>query len=80
MRRGKRGNSRWERKREGDAKMESRGGTWRAMGRAEIEWIEWVEREIGRIEREIGRAEWVAMAALNAFEGFRPLFAAVAVP
>ena len=66
MRRGKRGNSRWGRKREGDAKKESRGGTWRAMRGAEmrriegeIEWVEWVEGEIEWVEKEIGRIEWV---------------------
>lgn len=87
MRRGKRGNSRWGRKREGDAKTESRGGTWREIGRAEMRRIEreigrveWAEREIEWVEKEIGRVEWVAMAALTAFEGFRSLLAAVAVP
>ena len=92
MRRGKRGNSRWRRKREGDAKKESREGTWRAMGRAEIRIgriekeigrVEWAEKGIGRIEwveREIGRVEWVALVVLIAFEAFQPLLAAVAVP
>ena len=59
MRRGKRGNSRWGRKREGDAKTESRGGTWRAMRGAEMGGA---EGEIGRAERaegEIGRVEWI---------------------
>ena len=58
MRRGKRGNSRWGRKREGDAKKESRGGTWRAMRGAEMRRIEGEIGRIGRIEEEIGRAEW----------------------
>ena len=67
MRRGKRGNSRWRRKRGGDAKTESRGGTWRAMRGAAM----------GGVEGEIGRVEWAAMAAS---EGFQSLLAAVAVP
>ena len=46
----------------------------------EIGRIEWVEREIEWVEGEIGRVEWVAMAAWTAFEGFRSLLAAVAVP